>query len=298
MAYGDDAAAAGMAVVDGAAADANTIDDLINQTRDYIAQRPGPALPVNKGGTGASTVSGARSNLGLGTVATESTVPISKGGTGATTASAARTALGLEKSLTSSGASGKVPEYNASGQIAVAAATSSGQAVSKAQLDALDGVSGSFEVGGSAVVQGNLIMGGHVYVPNSSAATSSYVNAYINGDGRLSKGASSERFKKFISDIDPLSLGHIFPVFKRFQMRQGDGVWRYGYTAEQIAANPDTEQFAIYTRHQEEDGTAPHLERDADGNPIPESIDFIGLLLAQVAQLNARVTELEAAQGA
>lgn len=37
----------------------------------------------------------ARSNLSLGTVATENTVPITKGGTGATTASDARTNLGL-----------------------------------------------------------------------------------------------------------------------------------------------------------------------------------------------------------
>ena len=39
--------------------------------------------------------SAARSNLGLGSVATENTVPIEKGGTGATTAAAARTNLGL-----------------------------------------------------------------------------------------------------------------------------------------------------------------------------------------------------------
>lgn len=37
-----------------------------------------------------------RSNLGLGSVATENTVPVAKGGTGSTTAAGARTALGLE----------------------------------------------------------------------------------------------------------------------------------------------------------------------------------------------------------
>lgn len=42
-------------------------------------------LGVAYGGTGATTAANARTNLGLGSVATESTVPISKGGTGATT---------------------------------------------------------------------------------------------------------------------------------------------------------------------------------------------------------------------
>lgn len=52
-------------------------------------------VPVTKGGTGATSASAARTNLGLGSVATESTVPVTKGGTGATSASAARTNLGL-----------------------------------------------------------------------------------------------------------------------------------------------------------------------------------------------------------
>ncbi|QVD49061.1 putative tail tip protein [Escherichia phage UAE_MI-01] len=49
--------------------------------------------------------SAARSNLGLGSVATENTVPITKGGTGATTVAAARTNLGVgEDSLVKLGA--------------------------------------------------------------------------------------------------------------------------------------------------------------------------------------------------
>lgn len=66
-------------------------------------------LMVSKGDSGSGTgdvvstnnlsdltsFSTARSNLGLGTVATENTVPVAKGGTGATTAADARTNLGL-----------------------------------------------------------------------------------------------------------------------------------------------------------------------------------------------------------
>ena len=62
-------------------------------------------LPVNKGGTGAVDAPTARNNLGLGPLATATsvslasqvtgTLPIGNGGTGATTASAARTNLGL-----------------------------------------------------------------------------------------------------------------------------------------------------------------------------------------------------------
>lgn len=52
-------------------------------------------VPVANGGTGSTSASGARTNLGLGTVAVEDTVPIGKGGTNATTAANARKNLGL-----------------------------------------------------------------------------------------------------------------------------------------------------------------------------------------------------------
>ena len=63
-------------------------------------------IPINKGGTGATTVVAARTNLGMGSLATKNTADINadttdtltlnRGGTGATTAAAARTALGLK----------------------------------------------------------------------------------------------------------------------------------------------------------------------------------------------------------
>lgn len=84
-------------------------------------------LPLTLGGTGASTAAGARTNLGLGSVATENTVPVAKGGTGATTATAARTNLGLGDAaaktvaVTPAGAAdaGKLPALDATGKLPV-----------------------------------------------------------------------------------------------------------------------------------------------------------------------------------
>lgn len=65
-----------------------------------IREELSSAIPVtiSQGGTGATTASAARTNLGLGLVSTESIVPILKGGTGATSATNARLALVAAKS--------------------------------------------------------------------------------------------------------------------------------------------------------------------------------------------------------
>ena len=125
---------------------------------------------------------------------------------------------------------------------------------------------------GSTTVGGNAVVNGHVYTPNSTPATSGYTVAYINSDGRLARGASSERYKKYISDIDPAALGDIWPDLTRYQMRHGDGAWKYGYIAERLAEHPDQQPFVVYA--------------DQDGTLVPESIDFIALLMAQNAQLH------------
>lgn len=67
MATGDDALAAGMDIMTGSEP-ANTLDTEVNLTRDYIAQRTSTVTPVSKGGTGATSASGARTNLGASEV--------------------------------------------------------------------------------------------------------------------------------------------------------------------------------------------------------------------------------------
>jgi len=112
------------------------------------------ALPVLSGGTGSNTVSGARTNLGLGTIATQNSnavaitggsitgitdLAVADGGTGASNASGARTNLGLVigtdvPSPTGSGASGTWG-INISGNAATAtSATSATSATNAANL--------------------------------------------------------------------------------------------------------------------------------------------------------------------
>lgn len=200
-------------------------------------------------------------------------VPVANGGTGATNAPAARTNLGLDP-LFAAKLTKTQTEY------------SNDFAFRDSQISGLDG---------AKVNRSGDTITGHLYLPNAVAATSGYSVAYLNSDGRVSRGASAEKYKKFISDIDPASLGDIWPQLVRYQMRQGDGSWKYGYIADRLAEHPDQEPFVVYAY-------AP----DETGQNVPttevESIDFIALLLAQNAQLHQalidhaeRLNTLEAA---
>ncbi|MER6564560.1 hypothetical protein ABT300_44045, partial [Streptomyces sp. NPDC001027] len=142
----------------------------------------------------------------------------------------------------------------------------------------------------------NARIGPGATVPIYSAGgpdTSGYSVAYINSDGRISRGASSERYKKFISEIDPASLGDVWPSLVRYQMRHGDGAWKYGYIAERLNENDDQQPFVVYQTETlydaSTDTTTTQLVRDDDGNPVPDSIDFLGLLMVQNAQLHQAV---------
>lgn len=73
MATGDDALAAGMAIMSGTE-QANTLDTEINLTRDYVAQRTSAVTPVAKGGTGSTTATAARAALGVSAANTPTTI--------------------------------------------------------------------------------------------------------------------------------------------------------------------------------------------------------------------------------
>lgn len=258
MANGDDALAAGMDILNGNE-DRREGYDEINKTRDYIAQR------------------------------TSAVTPIEKGGTGATTAETARAALGIpEIAPPNSAEAGELPIYNANGQLTTANPTLGGHAASKQYADSVaasaaasarqfndDGLTYSV-TGRHLRVSGNILSTtGTFYAEGASPATSGWTIAYIDGDGRLAKGASSERYKKYISEIDPADLGDIWPDLVRYQMRNGDGAWKYGYIAERLAESEDLAPFVVYA--------------DLGTGPIPDSIDFIALLMAQTAQLHAEL---------
>lgn len=243
MAIGDDAAAAGMPLVPGTLP-ANQLDTEDNRTRDFIAEgpdrwKPGQIVPVTKGGTGASTAAAARTALGV----PPETLTVTSNGV-------------YDVGLVWDGAN--------------------------LQLFINGGFAGFVNMGSSGGPYLELAGGtvtGHIWVPNSVPAVSSYTNAFINGDGRLSRGASSARYKTDI-DRDP-ELPDVFAVpAAAFTMNEDpDHAVRYGYIAEDLADNPATEPFVVY---------------NDEGQP--ESFDMMSFLFAQVTHLHRRVTELEGGQ--
>jgi len=116
---------------------------------------------VDSGGTGATTAAGARTNLGLGVVATRSVVPVTEGGTGATSASAARTALGVSIGST-------VQAYSA--QLDTLAAFNTNGLLTQTGAGTFAGrtITGDANI---AITNGNGVSGNPVVAPQGNLAT-------------------------------------------------------------------------------------------------------------------------------
>lgn len=269
MATGDDALAAGMDLVQGTDDRRNGwIEE--NKTRDYIAQRTNAVTPVSKGGTGATNAPAARNALGIPTIsapgiASENGVAV----------------FGPNKRL-------QVQDPEQPSDATTRFWVDNTIAYHRGQLQSnIDGVAAS--VGGKRNYDDGYFPGDvnakNLYVRESFGASSGWTVAYINTDGRLSKGTSSLRYKDLLDDPDVDTLGNIWPALRQYAIKGGDGKPTLGWIAEEVAANPDTERFAVY-QWAEHDGVWGPTE-------VVDSIDFIQLLIAQTAQLNARVAELE-----
>lgn len=255
---GDDALAAGLDIMDGTEdwrdgwKSVNKTRDMIARVRAWVTDTIAALWPLSvvKGGTGASTAAGALANLG----AWQNNGAVADGQSPTLGWNGAR----LQYS---------VPGYAGPTNLA----------------NLSDIGAGYLPLTGGTVT-------GDINVPNAHPASSGYTVAYINGDGRIARGASSERYKHDIHQIDPSSIGSIFPDLYSYRMN-GDDTPRVGWIAERLAEHPDLLPFVVYARYVTETGVT--IVTDQDGNPVPDSIDFIALLIAQNAQLNARLTALE-----
>ncbi|GAA5205874.1 hypothetical protein [Microbacterium kyungheense] len=288
MAIGDDGVLGGMPLVPGSLP-AKDLDTEDNRSHDYIAGgpafwKPGVVVPIAKGGTGAATPADARAALG----AAPSDKVTKRSGFNDITLywNGVRVNVNVDGFEV-----GTIP-YS----------TDIGSAVAAAMA--------------GYVAKSGDTMTGHLYLPNSVAASTGYTIAYINGDGRLSRGASSERYKDDITPIDPIDLGDIFPQLHTFVMNDDPGrMERVGYIAERLDESDDLRRFVIYQREPVYEDVLTDIfdeagavvgqrvvdrrvvgstrSRDENGDPIPDSIDFIALLLAEVAQLHARDEQRE-----
>lgn len=146
-------------------------------------------LPLTNGGTGATTASGARTNLGLGTIATQNAsavsitggsitgitdLAIADGGTGASTASDARTNLGL----------GTIATQNAN-----SVSITGGSITGITDLAVADGGTGASTASGARTNLG-LVIGTDVPSPTGGGASGTW-NIAISGNAATATSATS-----------------------------------------------------------------------------------------------------------
>lgn len=203
-------------------------------------------------------------------------LPVAKGGTGGTSAAAARTALGA---ASAADLAGKAPVNHSHTELRSGAARFG---YGNSEWNTTQGLYANSYIG----------TGGSLFTYGSTPAGSGAQVAYIDASGRVGRGASSRRYKENITDAG--DLGDIWPTLHEYQMI-GDTERKIGYIAEELV-DTDAERFVVYqteiTVDLDEFGNiirTVELSRDEEGNLVPDSIDFIGLLMAQNAQLHLAV---------
>lgn len=155
------------------------------------------------------------------------------------------------------------------------------------------GVEGGISAGGglsagsvttpTLTVNGDAGVNGNLYLPNSSLASSGYTVAYINGDGRVTRGASSERFKRDIAawspDVQAIFAMRLVTFYYRDEVLNGDEPrLEVGVIAEELVALGL--DWLVYTNE--------------NGEPMGVHYERIALaLLPAVQDLDARVSALE-----
>lgn len=189
---------------------------------------------------------------------------------------------GLVSAVSWSSITGK-PTYVAAGSSQSAARAVIDAAASSHSHSAAS-ISGGDFPGTAYGFAGDIFVADDIFMYGGTVATSGWTVLYMNSDGRISVGASSQRYKDHI--VTAGDLGNLFAApLREYRMKGGDGTNRVGYIAEELVGT-DMERFVVY---------GPE-DRKVEGSPIVvQSIDFIALLMAQNAQLHARLSALEAA---
>lgn len=145
---------------------------------------------------------------------------------------------------------------------------------------------GNSSISGTLSVSGNATVTGDLFLPNSFLAASGYTVAYIDGTGRLARGASSARFKRNIQSWTP-------QMQAIFAMR----LVTFYYTDEVLNGADPRREVGVIAEELMELGLNWLVYFNDEGLPMGVHYERISLaLLPAIQNLNERVTALEEKQ--